>query len=236
MRNSILTILGIFIILQTNAQSLIKESKKKHSVLKFQPTALATSALVLGKEYFNKDNTKSSLIFLGIRYQNTSNTVSFPANNSVEQMDKWIGGSLSLERRYYVPSFGNKANILDANAWGIYFAPALKLDYTQNKFEKSYYDYKYDSQGKSLGVFFFDNKGTGKYLGITPSANVGLQFVIFENMYIDAFVGGGVRFLKSSGQKAKTNNYGTSSDGMLKEFIFKEGVLPNGGFSVGIRI
>lgn len=236
MRIFILTFFGFFIILQSKSQSFTNSLKKGHSVLKFQPTALATSALVLGKEYFNAENTKSFLFFLGVRYQNTSNVMSFPINNSVEQKDKWIGGSFSIERRYYVPSFGSRTNIFDANAWGIYFAPALKLDYTENIFDKSYYDYKYDAQGKSLGVFYFASKGTGKYLGITPSANVGLQFVIFENMYIDMFVGGAIRFLESSGQKAKTNNYGTSNDGMLKEFVFKEGVIPNGGFSVGIRL
>jgi hypothetical protein len=78
-----------------------------------------------------------------------------------------------------------------------------------------------------------------------PNMNIGLQFTLFQNLYIDTYIGGGIRFIsqKITNQKVDTiptnatnyGYYGVNDNSALTTFIIKEGVQPNFGFALGLN-
>lgn len=232
----------------TIAQQNVDKSLK---IFKFQPFSLITGSMNFGEEIFNKSKTRSTVIGLGIRYINRKNDIydNYGSVSAYKQSSKWQGATASIERRFYVPGFfsGDKYSFInDKSQFGIYLSPGLKVEYNQNDYDKSsFYQLPDPSKPSNYNSTFYKNSGRISYLGIMPNMNIGLQFTLFQNLYIDTYIGGGIRFIsqKITNQKVDTiptnatnyGYYGVNENGALTTFVIKEGVQPNFGFSLGLN-
>jgi hypothetical protein len=231
------------------AVSVNAQDGKKLKIFKFSPFSLITGSLNSGIEIFNSEKTKSTNLYLGIRYKNqkqNNNNYNYGGfNNSYEQFQKWQGVTLGVDRRLYVPAFqsGDKLKFINENGgFGIYFAPGIKGEYNVNKFDNSAYVQMQDPLNQQQPISkFAENTGKVQYISIMPNLNIGMQFTLFQNLYIDVFLGGGIRFLNKKVLEEKKDAlaqpsyyYGTG-DGAIETFITREGVQPNFGFSLGLK-
>lgn len=238
--------IGAMSIGQLAAQETTKEKNLK--VFKFDPLPLATSTLSFGVESFNADRTRSTEIHLGIRYRKDNDDYYYEVPvgvhaEPINQFSDWKGVTGTIARRFYVPAFRDReANILnqEASQSGVYFAPSLRLDFNQNEYDRSSYQYvSYDPDGKVDKYELMTRTGKINYLGAMPSLNFGVQFTVFQYAYIDLHVGGGVR-IQSTNVLEETNT-GTGNnyyyqDNAITTFVIKEGVQPTGGITFGLRL
>lgn len=228
------------------AAFLANAQEKNLKIFKFQPFSLITGSMNFNQEIFNNSRTRSTVIGLGLRYVNRENDIysydTFGNSLPYTQTNKWQGATASIDRRFYVPGFysGDKFTFINDKAkFGVYLSAGLKLEYNINNYDNSNYYYVTDST--KLNTYKF-SKNTGKvsYLGIMPNMNIGMQFTLFQNLYIDTFIGGGIRFLSkkisnevNDGPANGYNYYVNSS--AIETFVIKEGVQPNFGFSLGLN-
>jgi hypothetical protein len=247
MKNTLLA----FFILSVIAANAQQNDDKPLKIFKFQPFSLITGSMNFGEEIFNKSKTRSTVIGLGLRYINRKSDVynNFGVISAFKQTSKWQGLTFSLERRFYVPGFlsGDKYSFLNDKAkFGVYLAPGVKLEYNQNDYDKgSYYQIIDSSKVGNYDSKFYQNSGRLRYLGVMPNMNIGLQFTVFQNLYIDTYIGGGIRFIsqKLTNQKVDPTPggslnygyYGVNENGAVQTFVIREGVQPNFGFSLGLN-
>ncbi len=212
---------------------------------------MITGSLNFGEEIFNKSRTRSTVLGLGLRYINKNNDIydNYGTISTYKQTSKWQGATFSVERRFYVPGFftGEKYSFLnDKSAFGVYLSPGLKVEYNVNDYDRGSFYYTNDStKPNNQNSKFYQNSGRIAYLGIMPNMNIGLQFTIFQNLYIDTYVGGGIRFISQKKSKEKVDTlpanvnsygyYGPNENGALSTFVIREGVQPNFGFSLGLN-
>lgn len=240
MKKNLLTCSLVLLSLTIFAQS--QPETKAFRNLKFYPFGLVTSTLQLGIEDFSKDNKRSSVAIFGLRYRK-SNPDRFNNLSTQQGFDNWVGGTLLLERRFYVPKFTIRPQYERPEqtfGYGIYFAPFLKLDYNVNDIDYVEYTNVFENNVNKIQIV----RKTGKinYFGGTGGVNVGYQFTIFQYLYVDAYLGGGLRLLHKTDKTKQTilpnsGNYYSSSfgSGAIETFTTQEGVVPNGGISLGIR-
>lgn len=221
---------------------------EKMKIFRFQPFSLITGSLTMGEEFFNEANTRSTVINIGVRYVNKEATSSYDysGSNIHDQFNQWKGASLSVERRFYVPGFftGEKFSFINDKAhFGIYFAPGVKGEFNSNDFDLGGYYTKYLPEKPNEPVYeLYNNTGKVNYLSVMPNMNVGLQFTLFQNLYIDTSVGGGIRFMmKNVIEKNQSTNsggyysYSNIDTPAIDQFIIKEGVQPNFSFALGLN-
>lgn len=244
------TLLGLFTLIFFSVQAQ-KNDEKPLKIFKFQPFSLITGSMNVGQEFFNNSRTRSTVVGIGVRYINRKNDINDynGANSPYQQKSKWQGATVSLERRFYVPGFfsGDKYSFINNKSkFGIYLSPGLKVEYNANDYDKGgFYQINDATKPNNVNSKFYQNSGKISYLGIMPNMNIGLQFTIFQNLYIDTFIGGGIRFIsqKLTNEKIDTvptggvnfGYYGSVDNGALKAFVIKEGVQPNFGFSLGLN-
>ena len=243
MKKLILSLI-LFTGLYANAQE-VKDKNLK--IFKFQPFSLITGCMNFNQEMFNKERTRSTVIGLGIRYVNKKNENSYYGTSVLNytQLNKWQGVTASIERRLYVPGFfsGDKFSFINKKAsFGVYFAPGIKAEFNQNKYDKGGYNQIIDNtKPNNYDFVFVKNEGKVNYLGVMPNMNIGMQFTLFQNLYIDTYIGGGIRFLskkviESKGDSNAPGYYSNGfSSGAIETFIIKEGVQPNFGFALGLN-
>jgi hypothetical protein len=198
----------------------------KTIVYKFHPVDLSTSSLVFGRESFNTAKTRSTVLSVGVRYKNVRDlNNSGLTTTNVEEFNKWTGVSFTVERRIFVPKFGNTKEGSEhlGNEWGIYFSPSLKVDRNVNRVQGGYNGFRESSRA---------------FTGIKPSINIGIEFTIFKNLYMDAYVGGGIRFLSKSPLSSdyNQNNQFLGESFLIKTIVNAEGVRPNGGLTFGLKL
>ncbi len=243
-------LLAIFTLAITTARAQ-QTDEKPLKIFKFQPFSLITGSMNFGEEIFNKSKTRSTVIGLGIRYINRKNDIydNYGSVSAYKQSSKWQGATVSFERRFYVPGFfsGDKYSFInDKSQFGIYLSPGLKVEYNQNDYDKGGFYYTTDpTKPNNVESKFYKNSGSIRYLGVMPNMNIGLQFTLFQNLYIDTYIGGGIRFLsqKKSNEimdivPPNVNSfgyYGANDNGALTTFVIREGVQPNFGFSLGLN-
>jgi hypothetical protein len=242
--------LFVFILLATTTAFAQKqESTTKLKVFKFNPLGLVTSSLSFGLESFNAEKSKSTVVNFAIRYKTNGNDY-FGANfndlgETIAQYSEYKGVMLGLERRLYVPNMhyfkywkNSEANM---NSIGVYFAPAVRFDYNQNSYDKSYFHTEYNStSGQPVKYTKITNTGKINYLGIMPAMNLGLQFTLAQHAYIDFQLGGGIRFQTEkavANTKTNTPNFNSySNNNAVSEMILKEGVRPSGSITLGLKL
>lgn len=225
------------------------QQAEKLSIFRFQPFSLITGSLNFGGEFFNERQTRSTVVGIGIRYVNKEYDANYDYLNQTPytQLNKWQGGTISIERRFYVPGFytGEHYKFLNENArLGIYFAPQVKGEFNNNKYDfSSYYQVYKPETPNDYTTAFYENSGKINYLSIMPSMNIGLQFTLFQNLYIDTSIGGGIRILSkkviesklSTGTGSYSNYYNVDTPA-IDQFIIKEGVQPNFSFALGLNL
>lgn len=237
-KQSIFTVLFLSFLVSAFAQG---NPEKTLTIMKFYPFGLVTNSLQLGLEKFNKDNNRSTNVIFGIRYKKSNGNIQFDANgNSFENYNNWAGASILFERRIYIPKF--KSKFIDENPerpfkYGVYLAPFLKVDYNVRDFDNSFYAYN-NINGQSI-YEFVRNKGKINYFGGTGGLNIGYQFTVFQHLYIDTYLGGGLRLLNKK-ENVEFNRpagvfYYSSDNGAILEFVDKAGVVPNAGITVGVN-
>ncbi|MBK9508072.1 MAG: hypothetical protein IPP61_18735 [Cytophagaceae bacterium] len=236
------TILSLILFLSIN---LMAQEQKRTKIFKYHPFSLITGSFNLSQEIFNKENTKSTVIGLGIRYVNKeSDNNYYGSSTTYEQFNKWQGASVWVDRRFYVPAFqsGEKYGFNNEKVkFGVYLAPGLKLDYNYNNYDNGYYSMNYNQAGQAIDPVLYINNGKTSYLSAFPNVNIGMQFTLFQNMYIDTFIGGGVKFISKNiiaDNSPQGGNYGYSyvTTDAIETFVIREGVRPNFGFSLGINL
>jgi hypothetical protein len=244
------TLLGVCLLLGQFSHTFAQEKEpEKLVLLKLYPLPLATSSMAFGAEMFNKDKTRSTNVMLGIRYSNEANIQS-----SLRDENAWIGLLGQIERRIYVPKFKqfDKGTWIDKNgSLGIYWSPTLKMDYSINDFNRKYYNPLFDRiNPNSSETEVITDIGKVSYTGITPSLNIGLQFTMFQYLYLDFSIGAGMRLLDinvmsddGSGGSGKNvfwttgeyiNYSGLSSN--IYQAIRNDGVQVTGGISIGVKL
>lgn len=209
--------------------------------MKFYPFGLVTNSLQLGFEKFNNEKSRSMNVVFGIRYKKSDGYNQLdPTGNAYQNFTNWIGASVLLERRIYIPKL--KSKFIDENPekpfkYGVYLAPFLKLDYNQNDFDNSFYSYN-NVNGQS-NYQLIRNKGKVDYFGGTAGLNIGYQFTLFQHLYIDTYLGGGLRLLsKNQNLERQLQQIGflyNDANGAILEFVDKAGVVPNAGITVGVN-
>jgi hypothetical protein len=238
----------LFLLVAVSSTSFAQQketSDKNLSVFRFYPFQLITSSLAFGKETFNADRSKSTVLMLGVRYKNWEGTGYNPQGTGIDQFNNWQGISAGVERRFYVPSFRtpDKGTFFDNNgSFGVYLAPGLRGDFNQRNYDYSTYMQIYDNEKQITTNSLVTNKQKSNLIGIMPYMNLGLQFTIFQYMYIDMYAGGGLRFLQEnitsqtkSGSGANDYYY-NSGNGALEEIVLKKGVQPNIGLTIGLKL
>ncbi len=222
---------------------------KPFKIFKFLPFSLITGSLTMSQEKFNTEKNRSTILTLGLRYIKTNQEAtnySSTSQKNIEQFNKWNGGMMGIERRFYVPSFksGEKNSFFNERTqFGLYLSTGLRLDYNSNEYDKSTYNYVYDQSKPNTQTGILEvNKAKINYLGVMPNMNIGMQFTLFQNLYIDTFLGGGLRFInKKIVSKTQSGNYQSSyfRDNLqisaTENFMMKEGVQANFGFSLGLK-
>ncbi len=242
----------VLILLQINFLNCIlaQEIKPKpFKIFKFLPFSLITGSLTMSQEKFNAEKNRSTIFTLGLRYIKTNQEAtnySSTTQINVDQFNKWTGGMMGIERRFYVPSFksGDKTLFFNEKAqFGVYLSTGLRLDYNSNTYDKSNYNYVYDQTKPNTQTgILVENSGRVNYFGVMPNMNIGIQFTLFQNLYIDTFIGGGLRLInKNIVRKTQSNNNQNSYFGdnlqirATENFMLKEGVQANFGCSLGLK-
>jgi hypothetical protein len=241
MKNKYLLFLLLF-----GVKTAFGQETKKEQIFKFHPFSLTTGALGFSNEFLNQEKTRSLVISYAFRYKNnSSDQVDYNASgSSYEQFNNWKGLALGIDRRFYVPAFqtGDKLGFMpDKSKLGVYLSAGIKAEYNHNDFDKSYFSQIYNNTQGTPNSVFIKNKETNSYLSAMPNVNLGIQFTLFQNLYLDAFAGGGIRFIsKKQLASDKSNNsiggsYYNLGNGLIESFTLKEGVVPNFGFSLGLN-
>jgi hypothetical protein len=239
----------LIIILSLISLSAYSQEEKRLKIFKFHPFSLITGSLNVSQETFNKENTKSFIVGLGVRYINRKDQTYFQngtVNEPIPQFNKWQGATLSLERRLYVPGFygGDKYSFIsEKGQFGIYFSGGAKFEYNVNQYDNSRIGYTVDpkNNGSNLQIKVIDQSKT-QYLGIMPNINMGMQFTLFQNLYTDIHIGGAIRFLSTKVLESTISNnqdqyyYGSLNREAINTFVIKEGVQANFGFGLGLRL
>jgi hypothetical protein len=138
------------------------------------------------------------------------------------------GFALELSGRYYPKSFQ-----CDSVMWGRNMASGIYLGYgAQAGFNE------YMNQDR-----FFDNNGypydlEQTSIWVTPFVCFGYQFTLYEVLYIDIFVGGGIKFnnvsRSISGSSALSySDYQENPNIFQREY---KGILPKIGFTIGLGL
>jgi hypothetical protein len=228
-----------FICLSLNAQTKSIESRP-FGTLKFYPLGLVTNSLQLGTEQFNKENNRSLVAILGLRYRKGNRNNIFSSSN--QGYNNWKGASLLLERRIYIPKFKFRNHLQKPDQLfgsGVYVAPYLKADYNVN--DVDFTVFKNEVQGGVNKNTYVNTVGKINYFSGTGGINIGYQVTLFQYLYLDMFLGGGLRILNKNDKTKDTivgnNGFYESyyNNGAIETFVTREGVVPNGGISIGVR-
>jgi hypothetical protein len=238
-------LLSLLLFLSLSAYS---QEAERIKIFKFHPFSLVTGSLNASQEYFSKDQKKSFIVGLGLRYVNRKATQNsyLPGSNSIDPYNKWQGLNLSLERRFYVPGFysGENFSFISKKAlFGVYLSAGAKLEYNVNEFDNTFINTTFSQQGNTPSYEKIIDTGKYSYLGVVPNLNMGMQFTLFQNLYLDINIGGAIRFIDKTTLR-ESRNTGSSTyyynNGLQKEaietFIIKEGVQGNFGFGLGLRL
>lgn len=246
------TIILLLILISNVSFAQDKKPDAKLKVFKFNPLGLITSSLSFGLESFNAEKTRSTVLNFGMRYRKNSNDYYGQNFNElgdrINQFSDYKGVMLGVERRLYVPAMrlikDRLTKELKPNSFGVYFAPAARLDFNQNVFDRSNYNVIYNNpDGTSVNPPKYTkiiNTGKVNYLSVMPSMNIGFQFTFLQYAYVDAQLGGGLRFQKINEVERKSdpnlNTYNYSDSNAITEILLKEGVRPSGSITLGLKL
>lgn len=222
------------------------EPPKGLTLFKFYPLPLVTNAMSFGVEKMNASQTRSTGIAVGIRYRRAEENVYNPylaPNASMDNFNQWQGGFVHLERRFYVPVFKRHENgtWLDAKgSTGVYWAPTLLVDYSVNSFDRSGYETSFPDQSGQPVVRTFTNRGDVRLFSVKPSLVMGVQYSLFEHLYLDMSLGAGLRWLSKTedldaGNGQPMGYYSSNLTNATDELMYRAGVRVSGQIAIGVK-
>lgn len=185
------------------------EDLRRPFILKLSPFHLIDNTLHLGGELFINKNYKSSL-YLGLG-----------GTYADKKLKSDIGGSIDVQFRYYPRTFRvDSSSSFQSAASGLFIGFGLTCG--SNELRK-----------KDDGLYFSDSyRITSQW--ITPSVVLGYQIIQWESLFVDAFIGGGIRMTKVSyTASSPTFENDVLSNANLYSRYFK-GVLPKAGLTIGL--
>lgn len=183
------------------------------NIVKLAPFQFVDNTFFLGYESFNSDYTKSFNLGLGFKTSNSFN-------------EEELGFKYEVQYRFYVNGFKNYTPKRKEATYrrGIYASVYLSGLYTQIESEFSTFD--------PVGNFSTFRTNERTINAINPGVTIGIQRSVWDILYIDFYVGGGVRFagVRDSDDLFPENNFAFQD---IYDADY-EGVFPKIGINVGI--
>lgn len=186
-----------------------EDFSRPRGIIKISPLKFFISTFEIGVEAFNADFNRSFNIDLGFR------------SGNIEYEDG-RGGSLEIGYRKYVTPMKLRERKTRRFYQGIYYSPSFHVGYFEGTDE-----YAYDPMG---GVIYSNQE---KITSFAPSFTLGLQKTLWEIIYLDVYIGGGIRFARIN--RTGTNNYNEYyNDGLFQPGY--EGIFPKIGLKIGVGL
>jgi len=196
------------------------EDLRKPIALKLSPFHFFDRQLSLTGEFFNKKFQRSTAVTLNLIYADNSKIYDF-------------GTSLNIERRFYPRGFNpDTTNWFRNMARGFYFGLGVQGGY--NEFTDREYNYYDPYNGYPTGPV---DEVTITSQWLTPSVSIGYQIILWEALYLDGYIGGGIKFndTKKTAKDgaANLNGYYSSPDIFSRYY---KGIIPRVGITLGMGL
>ena len=196
---------------QSSSDSTTLEVPK--NIVKIQPFQFVDNTFFLGYEGFNADHTRSINFGLG-----------FITSNA--QAEEELGFKYEVQYRIYVNGLKKYVPRRSEAAYnrGIYASVYLSGVRSEETTEFSFFD------PVEQVVMFRENKRTVN--AFNPGVTIGIQRSVWDMLYIDFYVGGGVRFANVE----DSDELFPESDFDIDDVYDREytGVFPKIGLAIGI--
>lgn len=199
-----------------NGRIIKFEDLRRRSVVKLSPFHFFDRSIQLNGEFF-KENYKTSLV--------TGFTGTYRDDKEVSDQ----GFALEFQVRHYPRSFKvDTSRWVENGANGFYFGISVSAGSNVYKSKSEYYSSSYNVSTRST---------TANSHWITPSVLLGYQVVVWEAMYLDFYVGGGIKMndVKKSTSVPGVNPELEMTNGSIFSRYYK-GILPKLGFTLGVGL
>jgi|GEM_PF-6644206 len=196
----------LFLCVSANSQSRTEDTNNPaRAIIKLSPLHFFSQTLELSVETLDPNYTRAFQISVALR------------SGQAEYIEG-RGGGVTLAYRKYVRPLSTPSVRDPAVFQGIYYSVYLKGDVFQG--EEDYW-------GQSQ---FFKTKENVRSIG--PGFIIGLQRTIFQVLYMDVYIGGGIKF-------ADVTYDGTAPDDQINYDLFHpayEGIYPAVGLKIGVGL
>lgn len=224
MKTTLIVIGLIFSTLTVNGQAMTyygvkkKDFKdvRKSMVFGLSPFHFFDNSISVSGEFFSSDYRKSARLVLTGTFRDVP-----------KLSDK--GFALEVSGRFYPKSFQ-----CDSAMWSRNGASGIYLGYgAQAGFNEYIDNNKFDYYGNNAKL-----EQTSTW--VTPFVCFGYQFTLYEVLYLDIFVGGGIKFNNVNREfSGNTTGIYTNPDYQENPNIFQReyrGILPKIGFTLGLGL
>lgn len=196
------------------------EDLRKPIIIKLSPFHFFDRQLSLTGDFFDKSYRRSTAITLNLIYADNSRVYD-------------VGTSLQLERRFFPRGFmPDTSNPNRNSASGFYFGMGLQLGYSEfNDFEGNRQYYGPNPQQPD------DDDVSITSMWASPMVSLGYQLILWDALYLDAYVGGGIKFNqteKTANKKSMDiSQYYQDPDIFSRHY---KGIVPRVGITLGIGL
>jgi len=223
MRITILLSMTIFCISFTNIFAQDDPPTISRTIFKLSPQHFIHSSLKAGIERFNQTHSGSFAFFVTGRIENEENVYNLNGYNG-------LAGEIQF-RKYISPMKIRTSKRNNVFHQGIYGAAYLQGGSYSGEFSDSYSTYDPNTGQYTQYTNYNYHESVGNYgFGFT----IGYQKTLWQVVFLEAFVGGGVQFADRviTGTKPEPNffTYGGIADPGYK------GILPKIGLHIGIGL
>ena len=199
------------------------EDLRKPIIVKLSPFHFFDRQLSLTGDFFDKSYRRSTAITLNLIYADNSRVYD-------------VGTSLQLERRFFPRGFmPDTSNPNRNSASGFYFGLGLHLGYSEYNDIERYRSSNYDP---ITGMIIYTNDDVSiTSMWASPMVSLGYQLILWDALYLDAYVGGGIKFNqteKTANKKSMDiSQYYQDPDIFSRHY---KGIVPRVGITLGIGL
>ena len=197
------------------------EDLRKPIVMKLSPFHFFDRQLSITGEFFGHDYKRSTCISLAMIYADNSKVYD-------------VGTSLNIERRFYPRGFQPDTTNWNRNtATGFYFGMGAQVGYSEYNDRTNNSNGYYDPATNTYLNLNDDVTITSRW--VTPTLTLGYQFILWDALFIDAFVGGGVKVndTKKTSPNSSVNFSNYYSEPDITSRYYK-GIVPRVGLTLGM--
>jgi hypothetical protein len=200
------------------------EDLRRPIILKLSPFHFFDRQLSLTGEFFNKSYNRSTAITLNLIYADNSKIYD-------------AGTSFNIERRFFPRGFNtDTSNWIRNSAKGFYFGLGVQGGINEFNDREYYQNYSIYDPITNTYSNLTDNVSI-KSQWIAPAVSIGYQFVLWEALYVDAFVGGGIKIndtQKSSGNSSVNFSQYYNDPSIVSRYY--KGIIPRVGITLGMGL